>query len=61
MLYCFLSSFVGNVIIKGAKSAYKFFIITSHVDEIEKVIFENCITAQPVCKRRGHTATRNVT
>lgn len=48
MLYCFLSSFVGNVIIKGAKSAYKFFIITSHVDEIEKVIFE----------KLHHSATR---
>lgn len=48
MLYCFLSSFVGNVIIKGAKSAYKFFIITSHVDEIEKIIFE----------KLHHSATR---
>ena len=30
MLYCFLMSFVGNFIIKGSKSAYKFFIVTTH-------------------------------
>ena len=30
MLYCFLSSYVGNAIIKGSKSAYKFFIVTTH-------------------------------
>ena len=35
LLYCFLSSFIGNVLIKGGKSAYKFFIITSHADEID--------------------------
>jgi len=32
--YCFISSFVGNHIIKGTKSAYKFTIITNHADEI---------------------------
>lgn len=39
MLYCFLSSMVGNSIIKGSKSAYKFLIITSHTEEIEREIF----------------------
>ncbi len=39
MLYCFLSSMVGNSIIKGSKSAYKFLIITTHTDEIEREIF----------------------
>ena len=34
VLYCFLSSFVGNFIIKGTKSAVKFTIITSHAGEI---------------------------
>lgn len=38
MLYCFISSFVGNYIIRGTKSAYKFTIITSHADEINKEI-----------------------
>ncbi len=32
--YCFVSNFVGNHIIKGAKTAYKFTIITTHPDEI---------------------------
>ena len=39
MLYCFLSSMVGNSIIKGSKSAYKFLIITTHAEEIEREIF----------------------
>ena len=39
MLYCFLMSFVGNMIIKGSKSAYKFFIVTTHPDEIDAEIF----------------------
>ena len=50
MLYCFLSSFVGNAIIKGAKSAYKFFIVTTHADYIAVEIFE----------KLHHSATRLV-
>ena len=50
MLYCFLSSFVGNAIIKGAKSAYKFFIVTTHADEIAAEILE----------KLHHSATRLV-
>ena len=34
--YCFISSFVGNYILKGTKSAYKFTIITTHPDEMIK-------------------------
>ncbi len=41
MLYCFLSSMVGNSIIKGSKSAYKFLIITPHAAEIEREILVN--------------------
>ena len=48
MLYCFLSSFVGNTIIKGSKSAYKFFIVTLHADEIDAEILE----------KLHHSATR---
>lgn len=40
ILYCFISSFIGNYIIKGTKSACKFTIITSHPDEITKEITE---------------------
>lgn len=40
MLYCFLSSYVGNAIIKGSKSAYKFFIVTTHPEEIDAEIIK---------------------
>ncbi len=32
--YCFVTNFVGNYIMKGTKSAYKFTVITTHPDEI---------------------------
>ncbi len=38
IMYCFLSSYVGNYIIRGTKSAYKFTIITSHAEEINNEI-----------------------
>lgn len=38
--YCFISNFVGNYIIKGTKTAYKFTIITTHADEISHEITE---------------------
>ncbi len=38
ILYCFISSFIGNYIIKGTKTACKFTVITSHPDEITKEI-----------------------
>ncbi len=41
ILYCFISSFIGNYIIKGTKTACKFTVITAHPDEITKDIFEN--------------------
>lgn len=34
--YCFISAFVGNQLLKGTKTAYKFTIITTHADEIAK-------------------------
>lgn len=34
IMYCFISNFVGNYIIKGTKIAYKFTVITSKPDEI---------------------------
>lgn len=40
MLYCFLSSYVGNAIIKGSKTAYKFFIVTTHAEEIDAEIID---------------------
>ncbi|MBQ2705141.1 MAG: YitT family protein [Clostridia bacterium] len=36
--YCFISNFMGNYIIKGTKTAYKFTVITTHADEISERI-----------------------
>lgn len=36
--YCFISNFVGNYIIKGTKTAYKFTVITTHPTEISAEI-----------------------
>ena len=48
MLYCFVSSFIGNMMLKGYKSAYQFTIITSHPEEIEREIIQ----------KLRHSATR---
>ena len=39
ILYCFISTFVGNYIISGTKKACKFTVITTHPDEITREIF----------------------
>ena len=38
VLYCFFTSFMGNFILQGTKSASKFTIITSHAEEISAEI-----------------------
>lgn len=38
VLYCFISTFVGNFMLKTTKTAYKFTIITEHSEEISKEI-----------------------
>lgn len=48
IMYCFMSSFVGNSILRGSKTAYKFLIITPHADKLEEDI---------LCKLH-HSATR---
>ncbi|MBE5754258.1 MAG: YitT family protein [Clostridiales bacterium] len=48
MLYCFVSSFIGNAMLKGAKSAYNFTIVTSQPQDLEKEIL----------KKLRHSATR---
>ena len=37
--YCFISTFVGNQILKGTKNAYKFSVITTHEEEIIRDIY----------------------
>ena len=34
ILYCFISTFVGNQLLKSSKTAYKFTVITTHKEEI---------------------------
>ena len=48
MLYCFISSFMGNKMISGLHNAYQFTVITTHADEIDREIVE----------KLHHSATR---
>lgn len=41
VMYCFISSFMGNYILRGTKTAVKFTVITAHADEITEEIFRN--------------------
>lgn len=34
IIYCFISTFVGNLLLKSTKTAYKFTVITNHRDEL---------------------------
>lgn len=38
ILYCFISTFVGNLLLKTTKTAYKFTVITTHKDELVEEI-----------------------
>jgi uncharacterized membrane-anchored protein YitT (DUF2179 family) len=38
--YCYISTFVGNQILKGSKTAYKFTVITTHADQISQDIYQ---------------------
>lgn len=40
MLYCFISSFIGNRMISGLHNAYQFTVVTTHADEIDREIVE---------------------
>lgn len=48
MLYCFTTSLVGNLMLKGSKTAYKFVVITTCAEEIE----------QEIVKKLHRSATR---
>ena len=48
LLYIFLSNFIGNQMLKGSNTAYKFTVITTKAEEIEK----------EVIKTLHHSATR---
>jgi len=38
MLYCFISSYVGSILVKGSKSACEFVLVTENPEELEKEI-----------------------
>lgn len=38
IIYCFISTFVGNLLLKTTKTAYKFTVITTHEDELVEEI-----------------------
>lgn len=46
VLYCFISTFVGNLLLKSTKTAYKFTVITPHraalVEEITRTLHHGC-------------------
>lgn len=46
IIYCFISTFVGNLLLKTSKTAYKFTIITNHegefIEEISKNLQHGC-------------------
>lgn len=41
IIYCFISTFVGNLMLKTTKTAYKFTIITTHKEEFAEEITRN--------------------
>lgn len=46
ILYCFISNFVGNLMLKSTKTAYKFTVITTHrnefIEEITQKLHHGC-------------------
>ena len=38
IIYCFISTFLGNIILQGSKQAYKFTVITTHAQEISNEV-----------------------
>lgn len=54
VLYCFLSSFIGNYILKGYKLAYRFTIVTEEADQIEEEIIK--ILKHSATKLKGEGA-----
>ena len=61
ILYCFLSSFVGNLLLKSTKTAYKFTVITPHkeelVAEITKHLHHGCTEIEATGSYTGTTKT----
>lgn len=58
ILYCFISTFVGNLFLKTTKTAYKFTVITTHkaefVEEIREKLHHGCTEIDAVGTFTGH-------
>ena len=61
ILYCFLSSFVGNLLLKSTKTAYKFTVITPNrkelVEEITKHLHHGCTEIEAIGSYTGSKKT----
>lgn len=61
IIYCFLSSFVGNLLLKTTKTAYKFTVITSHreklVEDITRHLHHGCTEIDAVGAYTGSKKT----
>ena len=61
IIYCFLSSFVGNLLLKTTKTAYKFTVITSSrealVEDITKHLHHGCTEIEAVGAYTGSKKT----
>ena len=61
IIYCFLSSFVGNLLLKSTKTAYKFTVITPHreelVEEITMHLHHGCTEIEAIGSFTGDKKT----
>ena len=53
LMYCFISSKMGDVILKGYKNALKFEVVTSYPEEISKEIIEQLKHSATVVRAQG--------
>lgn len=61
VIYCFISTFVGNQLLKSTKTAYKFTVITTHkealIDEITQTLHHGCTEINAVGTYTGTEKT----
>ena len=61
ILYCFISTFVGNQLLKSTRTAYKFTIITTHkdefIDEITHTLHHGCTEIEAIGTYTGTKRT----
>ncbi len=60
IIYCFISTFVGNLLLKTTKTAYKFTIITTHKQALIDDITKNCATGAQKSMRAEHIPAQKI-